>query len=44
MQDHRYRLDEVAGDPPYTYLPLTVDPAKLYSAKQATRIFTFAAT
>ena len=43
MQDHGYRFDEVAGDPPHTYLPFTVDPVKLYSAQQATRIFTFAA-
>ncbi len=38
MQDHGYRLDEVAGDPPHTYLPLTVDPAEFYSAWQAMRI------
>ncbi len=43
MQDHRYRLDEVASDPPHTHLPLTVDPVGLYSAQQATRIFTSAA-
>ncbi len=44
MQDHGYRVDEVVGDPPHTYLPLTVDLAELYSARQAMQIFMSAAT
>jgi hypothetical protein len=44
MQDHKHRLDEIAGDPPHANPPLTVDPAELYSTRQATRIFRPAAT